>query len=129
MLRLLRVFPVDRLHLEQSQIAFALLRRTHLPQDRVPGPHVETLDLGRRDVDVVGTVQVVPVLAAQEPIALGEDLEDPLAPENDVRIEQVLLDTEDQVLLAHPGEVVDVQLFGHLVKFADRLRFQFGDVH
>ena len=44
-LRLLRVFTVDLLHLEQRQIALALLGRPHLAEHGVAGAQIEPLDL------------------------------------------------------------------------------------
>jgi hypothetical protein len=73
-LRLVRIVAVDVLDLEEREIALALLRGPHLAEDRVTGAQVEALDLRGTDVDVVGPVQVVPVLRAQEAVAFGQDL-------------------------------------------------------
>src|SRR5205814_10550985 len=97
--------------------------------DRVAGAQVEPLDLAGRDIDVVGAVQVVPVGAAQEPVAFREDFQDALAPEYGVRVEQRLLDTKDQVLLAEPRVVADVQGFSHRVQFRDGFPLQLSDIH
>ena len=77
--RLLRLLEVDRLDLEQREVALALLRRADLARDDVAGAQVEAPDLGRRDVDVVGAGQVVVVGRAQEAEAVGQDLEHALA--------------------------------------------------
>jgi hypothetical protein len=70
-LGLVGIVAVDPLHLQQREVALALLRRAHLAQDRVTRSQVEPLDLARAYVDVVRAVQVVPVLRTQEAIALG----------------------------------------------------------
>jgi hypothetical protein len=101
-LRALGLVAVDALDLEQREVLLPLLRRPHLSRDRVAGAQIEALDLRRRDVDVVGAVEVVPVLAAQEAVALREHLEHAFAAERDVGVEQRLLDAEDQLLLAQP---------------------------
>src|SRR5947208_3616981 len=101
-LRFLRLVAVHHLDLQQGEVALPFLGRPHLTHDRIPGAQVEPLDLARRDVDVVGPVQVVPVGTAQEAVAFGQDLEDALAPQHGVGVEQRLLDAEDQVLLAEP---------------------------
>src|SRR5690606_26863088 len=117
------------LDLEEREVPLAVLRRPDLPHDRVPGPEVEALDLGRADVDVVRPVEIIPVLRPEEAVPLGEDFQDALAPEHDVAIEEVLFDSEDEVLLTEAGVVGDVQLLGHLVQLSNRLALQFRDVH
>ena len=64
-----------------------------------------------------------------EPVALGKDLEHSLAAQHGVRIEQVLLDAEDQVLFPQAGVVRDVELFRHRMQLRDGLLLQFGDIH
>ena len=90
---------VHFLDLEQSQVAFPLLGRANPAENGISGAKIEALDLRGRDVNVVRPIQVVPVLAAQETVALREDLQNSFAAQDDVGIEQVLLDAEDQVLL------------------------------
>ena len=49
-----------------------------------------------------GSVEVVPVLAAQKAVAFRQDLEHALAVSTTSAIEQILLDAEDQILLSKP---------------------------
>jgi hypothetical protein len=112
---------VDGLDLQQCQVALPLLGRPDLAEDRVAGSEVEALDLGRRHVDVVGTVQVVPVLTAQEAVPFGQDLQDAFAAQDRVGVQEALFDPEDEVLLPEPGVVVNAQVVGQLVQLADRL--------
>ncbi len=128
-LGLFRFLVVDALHLEQRQVPLALLGRAHLAHHRVTGAQVEPLDLARAHVDVVGAVQVVPVLTAEESVAFGKDLEHSLAANDRVLVEQRLLDAEDQVLLAEAGVVRDVQFFRELMQLGDGLLLQFSDIH
>jgi hypothetical protein len=51
---LLRVLEIDRVDLEQREIALAVLRAADLAFDRVAGAQAEAADLRGRDVDVVG---------------------------------------------------------------------------
>ena len=95
----------------------------------VAGAQVEPLDLARTHIDVVGTVEVVPVLAPQKAVAFGQDLEDSFAADHGVRFEQRLLDPEDQILLAQPGVVGDVELLRQRMQLGDGFLLQFGDVH
>ena len=87
-LRLFRLVAVDRLDLEQREVALPLLRRPHLSHDRVAGAEIEPLDLAGGDVDVVRAVEVVPVLAAQKAVALGQDLQDAFTADHGVGVEQ-----------------------------------------
>src|SRR5437763_7926962 len=103
MLRFLRLFAVDDFDFEQRELALAFLRRPHLPGDRVAGAQIEPLDLTRRDINVIGAVEVVPISAAQETVAFGEDFEHALATQYRVGVEQRLLDAENEILLAEPG--------------------------
>jgi hypothetical protein len=80
----------------------------YLAAHRVPRSQGEALDLRGADVDVVGSVQVVPLLRSQEPVALREDLEHALGVQGDLGLHEVLLDDEDQILLAKLREVADV---------------------
>ncbi len=128
-LGLLGFLVVDALDLEQRQVPLALLGRPHLPHDGIAGAQIEPLDLAGRDVDVVGAVEVVPVLAAEESVAFGQDLEDAFAADDRILIEQRLLDTEDQVLLAEARVVGDVELFCQCMQFSYGLLFELGDIH
>ncbi len=50
--------------------------RTDLSADGVAGFQVELADLRGRDINVVGTGQVVVIGRAQESVAVGQDFED-----------------------------------------------------
>ena len=128
-LGLFRVLAVDRLYLQQRQILLALLGRPDLAGHGVTRSHVEALDLRRGDVYVVWAVEVVPILTAEEAVAFRQNLENSLAAKDDIRVEEVLLDAKDQVLLSKARVVVDAQLLGHLVKVGDGFGLQFCNVH
>jgi hypothetical protein len=66
------LLEVDRLDLEQREVALAVLGRADLPGDGVAGAQVEAADLRGRDVDVVGPGQIVVVGRAQEAEAVGQ---------------------------------------------------------
>ncbi len=128
-LGLFRLEPVHRVDLQERQIALVDLRRPHLPRDRVSGAQAEPLDLGGTHVDVVGSVQVAPILGAEKPVAFGQDLQHSGRGEDDLVLEEGLLDLEREILLAEPRVVADVELFGQVVKLSDVLGFELGDVH
>jgi hypothetical protein len=98
----LRFIAVDRPQAQQREVSLPGLWRSHLAADGVARAQVEALDLRGRHVDVVGTSQVIPVLRAQEPVPLGQDLENSLRLERGRPIEQTLLDAKDKVLLPQP---------------------------
>ena len=67
--------PVDFVHADQREILLALLRRTDRSVHGVTGLESEKFDLRRRNVDVVGRVQVVVVRRTQESVTVGHDLQ------------------------------------------------------
>ncbi len=79
--RAIRRLEVDRLDLDQREVALAFLRRPDLARHRVAGVQVELADLGGGDVDVVGAGQVVVVGRAQEAEAVRQRLEHALREE------------------------------------------------
>ena len=106
---LLGRLEVDRLDLEQREVALALLGRPDLARIDVAGAQVEAPDLRGRDVDVVGAGEVVLVGRAQEAEAVGQHLEHALGVDAAAFSALRLEDREDQVLLAHAGGVLDRQ--------------------
>ena len=110
---------VDRLDLDQREVALALLRLPDLAADRVAGLQVELANLRGGDVDVVGTGQVVVVGRAEEAEAVGQRLEHPFREEVAALLGAAAEDLEDQLLLAHPGGAGHVQRLGDLGQLAD----------
>src|SRR5690606_21484381 len=74
-LRRFRRLAVDVVDLEQREVALAFLRRSDAAGDVVAGAQVETADLARADVDVVGAGEVGSIEATQEAEAVLQDLE------------------------------------------------------
>ena len=96
------MLEVDRLDLDQREVALAFLRRADLAGDGVAGAQVEAADLRGRDVDVVRAGQVVVLGRAQEAEAVGQALEHALGEDQAALLGLRLQDLEDQLLLAHP---------------------------
>ena len=105
-----RRLEVDRLDLDQREVALAFLRRPDLPGDGVAGVQIELADLRRRDVDVVGPGEVVVVGRAQEAEAVGQHLEHALGEDEAGLGGAGAQDLEDQLLLAHAGGAGDLVL-------------------
>jgi len=110
--RLLRVFEVDRVDLEQREITFTFLRRADVAFDRVAGAQAESADLRGRDVDVVGAGEVVRFRRAKESESIGKNFDDTLTDDVDLLLRELLQDREHQLLLAQRAGVFDLVLFG-----------------
>ena len=123
------LITIDRFDLEKRQIALPFLGRSHLSTYCVASPQIESLDLRRRDIDVVRPVEVVPVLAPKKAIALWQDFENAFARERLAAIEQSLLDAKDQVLFAEAGIVFRSERVGEFTELGGGLALQLGDVH
>ena len=113
-LLLLGVFEVDRVDLEQREIALAVLGSADRSVDRVAGAQREAADLGRADIDVVGARQIVRFRRAQEPEAVGQNLDDARAGDFDLLLGELLEDRKHHVLFAHRARVFDLEFFGEL---------------
>ena len=110
--RLVGVLEIDRVDLEEGEVALALLGAADLALDGIAGPEREAADLRGRDVDVVGAGEVVGVGRAQEAEAVLEHFDDALADDLGVARGELLEDREHQLLFAERARVLDVELFG-----------------
>ena len=104
-----RRLEIDRVDLQQREIALAVLRRADLAFDRVAGAQAEAAHLAGADIDVVRAGQVVGFRAAQEAEAVGQDFERAFAVDGLVVLGEVLQDREHHVLLAQGRRVLDLQ--------------------
>ena len=127
--RLLRVFEIDRVDLEQREVALAFFRRADMAFDGVAGAQAEAADLRGRDVDVVRARQIVRFRRAQEAEAVGEHFDDAFADDVDFAIGELLEDREHQLLLAHGAGVLDLLLFGEGQEFDGGFGFQVLEFH
>ena len=123
-----RRLEVDRLDLDQREVALALLRRPDLPGHRVAGVQVELADLRRRHVDVVGAGQVVVVGGAEEAEAVGQHFEHALGEDQAALLGAGAEDLEDQLLLAHARGAGDVEVPRHLGEGRDAHLLERGQV-
>ncbi len=105
-----RRLEVDRLDLDQREVALAFLRRSNLPGDGVAGVQVELANLGGGNVDVVGAGEVVVVGGAEEAEAVGQHLEHAFGEDEARLLRPGAEDLEDQLLLAHPRGAGDLHL-------------------
>src|SRR6185437_4655537 len=101
----------------------------HVAGDGVAGLEVELADLRGRDVDVVGAGQVVVIGAAEEAVAVGQNLEDALGEDVAFLLALRLKDLEDEVLLAKCAGARDLETTGELAELGNALFFQLGNCH
>ena len=127
--RLLRVLEIERVDLEQSEIALAFFRAADVAVDGVAGAQAEAPDLRRRDVDVVGARQVVRFRRAQKAEAVGKNLDDAFADDVGLARGELLEDAEHQLLLAHGRGILDLELFREGDKLRRGFGFQFLEFH
>ena len=127
--RLLGLFEIDRVDLEQREVALAFLRAADMTVDRVAGAQAEAADLRRRDVDVIRAGQVVVIGGAQEAEAVGQGLEDAVAVDFTFVGCGVLQEREDEVLASHAADAFDVQLRAHMNELAHLLALQLCQIH
>ena len=97
----------------QSEIALAFLGPADLAFDGVAGAQPEAADDRRRDVDVVGTGEIIGLGRAEEAEAVVEDLDRARSHDLDAVFGLDLEDREHQVLLAHRRCALDAHLLGH----------------
>ncbi len=120
---------VDRLDLEQGEVALVLLGRADLAPDGIARAQVEAADLRRRDVDVVAARQVVGVRSAEESEAVGQDLQHSRAGQAAAAIALRAQDGQDQLGTAQRLGIVDRQLAREADQVGRALLFDVGEVH
>ncbi len=131
---LLGRLAVDGVHLEQGEVALAVLGLTHRAAHRVAGPQVEAADLRRGHIDVVGSGEVGEVRTPQEAEAVGQHLQRAVAADLHLllgllgRLGLGLEDGEDQVLLLHGAGGLDVEVARQLGQLGHLQVLQLGDV-
>ncbi len=128
-LRVLRPIVVDRVDLEQGEVALTFFRRANLADDAVAGAQVETADLAGRYVDVVRAGQVGRIRGAQEAETVLENLQHAITGNFLATLRVLLEQGKDDVLFARTGHVVDAHLLGHFQQFGDGLLLEFGQIH
>ncbi len=128
-LRRLGVLEVDLRDLEESEVALAFLGRADLAFDGVARAQREAADLGGRDVDVVGSRQIVGVGRAQEAEAILQHLDDAGAGNFDLFGGELLERGEHQLLLAHGAGVLDARLLREAQELRGRLELEVFELH
>src|SRR5262249_33495311 len=107
----------------------ALLGAADMAVDGVAGAERKAPDLRGRDVDVVGTGEVVGVGRTQEAEAVLEHLDDALADDLGLAPCKLLEDREHELLLAQRARVLDVELLREGKQLSRTLGFEVLQFH
>ena len=121
---LFRVLEIDRVDLEQREIALALLGAADHALDGVAGAQAEAADLRGRDIDIVGTRQIIGVGRAQEAEAVLQHLDDAFADDLDVAAGKFLRIANISSCLRMRRGVLDLVLLGESQQLGRRLGFE-----
>ena len=125
---LFRRIKVDAVHLEQGEVTLAFLGGAHRTFNGIAGAEIKPADLGRRDIDVVGTGKVIVVGRPQKTKAIGQHLKHAAAPVLAVFLGLTasgLQNGEDQFLLAHGAVFFNPVILGELGQLGDFHQFKF----
>ena len=121
--RLLWVLEVERVDLEQGEVALAFLGAADVAVDGVAGAQPKAADLRGRDVDIVRTGQIIGFRRAQEAEAVRQNFDDTFADNVGLARRELFEDAEHQLLLAHGRGILDLELFGKRHELCRRLGF------
>ncbi len=121
---LFRVLEIDRVDLQQREVALAVLGTADMALDGVAGAQREAPNLRRRDVNIVRAGEVVGVGRAQEAEAVLQHLDHAAADDIHLLGRELLQDREHQLLLAHGRGVLDLVLLGEGEKLGGGLDLQ-----
>ena len=123
------VFEIERIDLEQREVALAFLRAADVAVDGVAGAQAEAADLRGRDVDVVRAGQIIRLRRAQKAEAVRQHLDHAFADDVGFAGGELFEDAEHQLLLAHGRGVLDLKLFGEGDELRRRLGLEFLEFH
>ena len=119
-----RILEIDRIDLKQREIALPFLGTANQPFHRIAGAQAEPADLRRRNINVVGTGQIIRIGRAKEAEAILQDFDDAFANDFDVAARQLFQNREHQLLLAHDRSVLDFVFFREGKQLGRRLKLQ-----
>ena len=126
---LVRVLEVDGFDFDQGEVAFSILRRTHLSRHRVARAQVEFTNLRGRDVDVVRAWQIVVVRGSEKSETVRKSFKNAFTENEAALLGLRLQDLENQFLLPHSGSSLNVEVFGNLRQRGNVHFLQLCNVH
>src|SRR3989338_939735 len=95
------ILKIHRLNLKQGEVFLAFLGRANLAAYRVAGAHIKLANLRGRNIDIVGTRQIIIIWRTQKTKTLGENLQNPLPEHQPVFFRLGLEDLKNKVLLSY----------------------------
>src|SRR4029453_19014432 len=110
--RLVGILEIDRVDLEQREIALALLGAANVAIDRIAGAQVEAPDLARTDIDIFRPWQKIRIGRAQKTQAIPENFHDAFADDADIAHRQALQNGIDELLAPERAGILDFELLG-----------------
>ena len=122
------MLKIDGLHLDESKVTLAVFRRSNLPGNGVSRLQIKLANLGRGNIDVIGTRQVVVLRCPKKTKAIGQSFQNSFRENQSTALGLGLEDLKDQLLFAHPRSACDIQLLGNFVQVLDIQLFEFLDV-
>ncbi|EHM55132.1 hypothetical protein HMPREF9080_00936 [Cardiobacterium valvarum F0432] len=120
---------VDGVDFGEGEVAFVVFRWADFAADGVAGAQVAAADEVGRDVDVVGVGLVGVDFGAQEAVAVRDEFEGAIAGDFFATFGMRFEDTEDEVLFAFAGDVVQSHGFGKRENFLGAFLFEIAKVH
>src|SRR5579864_1135834 len=124
-----RRLKVDRFDLNQRKVLLAFMRRPYLAADGIAGFQVKFADLRRRNINVVGSGEVVVIGRTQKTITVRKDFEDTFGEDVALFLALRLEDLENQVLLAHAAGSGKIQRASDFSQLGYVLFFEFCNGH
>jgi len=123
-LDVLRLFEIDFVDLEESEVALALFRTTDMTLDGIAGTQSKPTDLGGRYIDVVRSGQVIRIGRTKKAKAVQKNFNDACADNLDILGRQLFQSRKHQLLLAQSTGIFNADFFGEAQHFGRRLLLQ-----
>src|SRR5882724_10719259 len=118
-----------RFDFQQRKIAFAFLGAADVAFDGIAGAKPEAADLRGRNIDIIGSRQIIGVRRAQESESVGENLNDAFADNVGFLDRELFENCEHQLLLAHGAGIFDPFFFRKRYELGWRLGFEVLKFH
>ena len=112
---------VNGLHLEEGIKAFVILRRSNLARHLMTRPQVESLDLRRRDINIIWTGEVVVVLRPEKTVPFLHHFQHTGGEQFPLFFRTRLEDAHNQFLLLQAGIAGNFHLLRELGEILDFL--------
>ncbi len=128
-LAVFRRLTVDLVELDHCEIALAIFRRADFTFNGVTCVQVETADLRRRNVDVVGACKVGNVGRAQETEAVRQNFERAITIDRLALLRAVFQQRKDEFLFFQAVGAFNAVGGGHFQQLTDVEGFELREVH